>query len=644
MWGAEQEPVQGTTGTTGQEQEQEQEPKHATRDDVLEQLREVRELRKKLDGTGHYVLLPTEALTLRAEAYYNQYVEDVARLLVASGVTDTETVEQVIQDYCYTLMGFYDLVALPLDKQTEVMNAVKPWKLYFTERYGLNLLFGMYFYNVRTARDYITNFKLATGDVKKTTIHRENGEKWEEQELLTVPVEEQKANYLSRTIYRIASGTAPMLAGAYRWIGRNKIKNDNGELLDIVEPSDFSGVEPELSNRYLAYVEAGAGIDYYVNYYYIAKYALHATPDELKDIDFPPIYVTFERAQEYAERIGSQRYENLQRRASEVERLISAETVEETERAKQEITAVPAEPNETIRIPENIALLGSRDVYASVNGTQITEQGVIPISKVIAIYGQRRGELPANVTPYTVEKTILGLNMLQRFNHEPPVNGWFTYQTNRTEFSRLCGYDIANAEEKTALMHCLLILRDLYVIVWKPKGRVAIQLLVIPEIGVSGELKGRFKLQVNAEALRGHQNFITLSQYDEIRKKAKGQAQSHFNSQLLAKGQKEENALLSEVFGYEEMIMEATGHTGDERVNPEAVRNVKEFIRKNKPAQRKKLQKWFEEYTQSGILETYSRTKNARGEYVYKWKRANVPKEQGLTTEEPDEQGEQANG
>ena len=626
MWGAEQEPVQGTTGTT----EQEQEPKHATRDDVLEQLREVRELRKQLDGTGHYVLLPTEALTLRAEAYYYQYVEDVTRLLVSSGVTDTDTVETVIHDYCYTLMGFYDLINLPLDKQTEVMNAVKPWKLYFTERYGLNLLFGMYFYNVRTARDYITNFKLATGDVKKTTIHRENGEKWEEQELLTVPVEEQKANYLSRTIYRIASGTAPMLAGAYRWIGRNKIKNDNGELLDIVEPSDFSGVEPELSNRYLAYVEAGAGIDYFVNYYYIAKYALHATPDELKDIDFPPIYVTFERAQEYAERIGSQRYENLQRRASDVEKMIDADTVEEREKAREEITAVD-EPDETIRIPENIALLGSRDVYASINGTQITEQGVIPISKVIAIYGQRRGELPANVTPYTVEKTILGLNMLQRFNHEPPVNGWFTYQTNITEFSRLCGYDNSNLEERTALMHCLLILRDLYVIVWKPKGRVAIQLLQVPEIGVSGELKGQFKLQVNAEALRGHQNFITLSQYDDIRKKAKGQAQSHFNSQLIAKGQKEETALVIEVFGYDTMQTEALG-------NPESERNVKEYIRKHKDRDKKKIAKWFEEYKQRGWLEDYSRTKNTRGEYVYKWRRGNVPKPQDGAEQEPDEQ------
>lgn len=614
LWDTEQEPPQ--------EQEQEQ---HATRESMLELLREVRERRKLLEGTGRYVLLPTEALTLRAEAYYNLYVEDVIKMLVSSGITETETVEQVVQDYCYTLMGFYDLIALPLHEQVRVCNTVKPWRLYLTERYGLNLLFGAYFYNVRTASDYFKQFKLLYFNT--------------DEEIEATPTEkrlEGKRNYLNTLISRFASGTAPMLAGGYNWIRRNVWEKD-GVKVQIVEPLDFAGVEPELANKFLAYVDVFAGVDYYVNYYYIAKYALKATPDELKEIEFPPVLGTEEQAHEYAERVGSQRYYNLQRKAADVEKMIDADTVEETERVKQEIRSEPAAPQETIRIPENIALLGSRDVYASVNGTQITEQGVIPISRVISIYGREK-DLPPNVTPLTVEKTIMGLNMLQRFSHEPPVNGWYTYQTNITEFSRLAGYPDANAEERAALMHCLLILRDLYVIVWKPKGRVAIQLLVIPEIGVSGELKGQFKLQVNAEALKGHQNYITLNQYDEIRKQTKGQAQHHFNAQLIAKGQKEENALLNEVFGYDTMILEATGHTGDERVNPDAVRNVKEFIRKNKPAHRKKLLKWFEEYVQNGILESYSRVKNGRGEYVYKWKRANVPKEQGVTTEEPDEQ------
>lgn len=604
------------------------EQEHATRESTLELLREVREQRKQLEGTGRYILLPTEALTVRAEAYYYKYVEDVAKMLVASGITQDETIQQVIQDYCFTLMGFYDLVALPLNEQVRVCNTVKPWRLLLTERYGLNMLFGLYFYNVRTSTDYLKKFKVLN--------FSEDGKEYAE---ISDDVAEKKRNYLNTLINRFASGTVPMLAGAYNRIRKRQLEQD-GKRLDIVEPADFTGVEPELTNKFFAYVEVFAGVDDYLNYYYIAKYALNATADELKEIEFPPIFKTYERAREYAERVGSQRYQNLQRKAGDVEKMIDADTVEETERAKREVKSEPT-GQETIRIPENIALLGSRDVYASVNGTQITEQGVIPISRVISIYGERKKDLPANVTPLTVEKTILALNMLQRFNHEPPVNGWFTYQTNITEFSRLAGYPDANADERTALMHCLLILRDLYVIVWKPKGRVAIQLLVIPEIGVSGELKGQFKLQVNAEALKGHQNYITLEQYDEIRQKAKGQAQHHFNAQLIAKGQKEENALLSEVFGYETMLFEATGNTGDERVNPQAVANVKEYIRKNKARDKKRLIKWFEEYVQSGILEQYSRTQNRRGEYVYKWKRANIPKEQGLTREAPDEQEQQ---
>lgn len=617
LWEANPEQAQGTAT--------EQDAPNATRETLFRQLEELRTLQKQLEGTGRYVLLPTEALTLRAEAYYNQYSEDVINLLVSSGVQDTQTVERVLLDYCNTLTGFYDTVALPLHKQADVLNAVKPWKLYFTERYGLNLLFGIYLYNVRTARDYIEGFKLATGEGKRTTKHADGTE---ETELFQITVEEQKAAYLRRQIYLISSGTAPMLAAAYRWIGRNKVEQD-GKLLDIVEPSDFSGLEPELSNKYLAYVEAGAGVDYYVNYYYIAKYALHATPEELKDIDFPPLYGVFERAKQYAERVGAQRYKNIQGKAAEVEKMIAADTAEETERTKQDIKN--AEPQETIRIPENIALLGSRDVYASVNGTQITEQGVIPMSKVIALYAQTQGALPANVTPYTVERTIQGLNMLQRFNHNAPVGGWYTYETNITEFSQLCGYENANGEEMAAIMHSLMILRDLYVIVWKPKGRVAIQLLTVPQVGVSGELKGRFKLQVSAEALRGHQNFTTIGEIRSMQKKAKGKAQFHFNSQLIAKGQKEENALIIEVFGYDSMEREAVG-------NPEAEKNVKEYIRKHKDRDRKKIAKWFEEYKQNGILESYSRTQNGRGEYVYKWRRGNVPKPQDGTDADEQEQ------
>ena len=105
-----------------------------------------------------------------------------------------------------------------------------------------------------------------------------------ESEPVTVSVEEQKQQFLTGVLNRIASGFFPHVAASYYWIKGHKTEQD-GEVLDIVEPSDFSGVEPAHVNKFLAYVEAYAGIDDYVNYYYLAKYALKATPEELEEID-----------------------------------------------------------------------------------------------------------------------------------------------------------------------------------------------------------------------------------------------------------------------------------------------------------------------------------------------------------------------
>lgn len=592
----------------------------ATNAEIFEQ---VREYRKRWEGTGRYVLLPTEALVKRAEVYYNQHFDNVVTLLKSSGI-DGETIEGVLQDYVAILTGLN--IQLPLSKQVEIVNSVKPVRMYLTERYGLHILFAYYISNIQAAKDYINNFKLANGHVRKIT-KTADGEQREE--ITTIPVEEQKRHYLQTHINRLAAGYAHMYAAGYYWIGKFKAEQD-GELFDIVELSDFSGIEPELVNKYLAYVDSWAGNDFFANYYYIARYALSATTEELNEIETPPLFKDAGTARDYAERYAVALNNAVQKKLAELGKSIEAETVEEREQARQEIKKDDAE-KERIPIPEDIALIGSRDVWASVNGTNITERGVIPISRVIELYGGKH-DLPNGVTPYVIEKTISGLNMLQRFNHDAPVNGWFNFETNITEFSKLCGYEQANGEEMKAILTALSILHNLYLIVWKPKGRVAINLLTIPEIGVEGELKGRFKLQVNAEALKGHQNFITMGEIRKMQKETKGQAKMHFNSQIIAKGRKEENALLNEVFGYETMLFEATGNTGDERANPEAVRNVKEYIRKHKTRDRNQVIKWFGEYVDNGILEHWSRTKNTKGEYIYTWRRFSPEKE------EPEEQ------
>ena len=597
---------------------------------VADMLRELQEMREQYAEAGFYVPSPTEALMSKAEAYFNLHYDDVKQLLLSSGF-DTDTTNAVLVDYVAILSGLPN-VRLPLAKQRDVINAVKPWQIYITERYGLNQLFAIYLYNVRACKDYIEQFKLANGNVYK--IIRREGEK-PTREKRTIPVEEQKTAFLTTVTNRILSGMFPLYALGYQWIETNKVEHD-GQLLDIMEPSDFAGVDSEQVAKFFACVTSLAGVDNYVNYYYLAKYAYKATPDELKEIYTPPVFKDAETAQEYAEKISLNRYQNLQNKAADVAKVFTAETEQEREQARQEVINEPvAEPepaNETVKIPENIALISSRDVWVSTNGANIVEQGVIPISKVIAIYGQKH-DLPNGVTPRVIEKTIQGLNMLQRFNHDAPVDGFYHHETTITKFSELCGYEQANGDELKALLTALYILRDLYLIVWTPKGREAINLLMMPNIGVEGEIKGRIKLYVSADALRGHQNFIEMDEMRKLKEDTKGQAQAHFNYQLIAKNQKEEQALLNEVFGYDTMLFEATGCTGDERVNPNDVRNVKEYIRKHKTNDRDKIKKWFDKRVQNGFLTSWSRTKNAKGEYIYKWRRANVKKDG-----EPDEQ------
>ena len=605
-----------------------------TREQFLEQLRELRELRKQLEGTGYFVLLPTEPLTLRAEAYFNQYVEDITRLLHASGV-GTDIINGVLQDYCQILVGS-SAVKLPLKQQVEVLNAVKPWRLFLTERYGLNLLFGVYLYNTRAARDYLSKFKIANGEVEQVTTKTVDGKRQTVRETVHIPVEEQKRNFLTDITNRIASGTAPMVALSYNWIRRHSIEQD-GKILDIVEPSDFSGIEPEITNQFFAFVEAYTGIDEYVNYYHVAKYALKATPDELKEIDFPPLFGNVETAQEYAERISSVRYKNIQRRAAEVEKMIAADTVEDIRKAQQQILNEPAEPQETIRIPETFALLGSRDVYASVDGTPQMGKGILPIQAFITDY-MKRHHLTEQVTPRTVEKVIEGVNLLQRlYNVKPNENGQYTFETNLSEFSELIGFKDANQTEKLEIMRALQVLDGLYLAVWRSDGLHGVRVFTIQDIGLTGAAAGKLSLQVNADVMKGRPNLISYKDFAAMRKDAKGQAENHFRYQIIGKGQKEENALLNEVFGYETLLKEiqASGGTVDD------ITKAKRNIDKHKSRDKIRLKKLFDEYQRRGWLEWYTYTRNGKGEYIYKWRRGNIPQDTRANTEtveEPDEQ------
>ena len=89
---------------------------------------------------------------------------------------------------------------------------------------------------------------------------------------------------------------------------------------------------------------------------------------------------------------------------------------------------------------------------------------------------------------------------------------------------------------------------------------------------------------------------------------------------------KKEEDIVDNCAGFAVMLKYA-----EEEQDVEAVRAAKTYIRKKRPAARKKVQQLFEQYRGTGFITSYTRTQNKAGEWVYKWKRR-TPE----TVEEPD--------
>jgi hypothetical protein len=185
-------------------------------------------------------------------------------------------------------------------------------------------------------------------------------------------------------------------------------------------------------------------------------------------------------------------------------------------------------------------------------------------------------------------------------------------------------------------MRALQVLDGLYLAVWRSDGLKAVRVFTIQEIGLTGVYAGKLTLQVNADTMKGHPNLISYKDFNGMRKDAKGQAQNHFRGQIMAKGQKEENALLNEVFGYDVKLtnIQNTGGTAED------IAKAQRSIINHKGRDKKNIAKWFEEYKHRGWLEWYTYTRNAKGEYIYKWRRGNIPKDVFTTStpQEPEEQ------
>lgn len=352
----------------------------------------------------------------------------------------------------------------------------------------------------------------------------------------------------------------------------------------------------------------------YTLYYAICKYCLFATADELEQVPPPAKTIGGKTPVRFAEITGRTVADDVERIAARLSDVLERPTVEKIQAATEQ-TKAPR--GDILRVSDTFAAVLSRDVYGSKYGADVrNENDILPIQAFITNYMERHPDETGTVTPRTVEKTIEGVNLLQRNYNVKPAAGWYTYETTQTEFAKLCGYEEPNGDEIRSVFASLIVLRNLYLAVWKADGIHAVNILNVPDIGLTDRAKGKLKIQVSTDATKGRPQLLEYDEFERMRKEAKGAAQNHFRYQIIGKGHKAENALLDEIFGYTNAIREAVETNAD----AETVSAIRRNLQKNKPRDRKRLAAMFEKERAAGFL-TYKAYTNAKGETIYQWER-----------------------
>ena len=569
----------------------------------------LQEMNAICNEAGIYLALPTAPLLTRGKTFCNTNIGAVRDYLThqtdkKGEHLDEETIETVIGDYTRMFAANFVFTATP-DQMKNVLASCKPQGVFMIERYAFyfSLLLG-YAHCLRTA--------VAYGNIILT--EQAKGRAHEDTRAAKLKFLEGPDNMFD--------------AWSIDWLNKSG-GFDATIFTDVTNPATVS--------LFLDRVDILARMHDYTHYYVIAKYCLSATPEELAEIPQPKIICTsefsYKNAADFAEDYAKDVIEHLNILAAKYTDVITAEREQDAQRAREQAAQQSEIVADRVRIPETVGLILSRDVYGAVNGNA---NDILPIQAFINDYMQRKG-LTDIITPRTVEKTIEGLNLLHRIQRVTPVNGLYSFKTNISKFAELCGFADANEEQKRGIITALGVLDGIYLVVWRPKGPTAVRVLSIREIGVGGEAKGDLLLDVTTDAMKGRPQLIAWDDFKALRQRAKGKAENHFRYQIISKGHKAENALLNEVFGYDNKIAEA-----EKMGTPEDLAAVRLDIKAHKPRDRKKLQKLFEDYQSEGYIR-YSKTTNKKGETVYKWETLKTvpvepldPQEQG-----PDDQGAQ---
>ena len=509
----------------------------------------------------------------------SQYIKDKLtpfREAVAPFVTP-ETLETLVQDYALTFVGGYNFEATTA-QMTEALKLIKPTKAFLIDRYGL--YFGLLLNYSRTLE-----VKHALAEILgKDNPNRE----------------------IDLTSFYTQSPAAMVMAA--EWLITK----------GIITAEDFEGIPTETVTRFLTACDVMGDISRYSLLYFTSKYALSATAEELHAIPHPKQFKTADDAHAFAERVAQDLNNKMGEMSAKIDAALNAvataDTVEELKQAQEQAKTATVE---AININNKLATILSRDIYSA---SDATAAQIVPISKTIA-HLFNKGEIDA-ITAFNVEKAVEGLQMLQAFERGvEQSDGRILYDVSISKFAdRAHGRD-ATQEEKLALIEALRLLNTVFLVSWKPNGKreaVAAVHLAKYETDANGQIIGNIRITLDPKLTKGKPNFISFTDYSEMKKRAKRQAQNHFRNQILSKAQKEENDLLDAVFGYQRMRDETDG-------SAEQLKGVAEYIRKNKAKHRKQVIAMFDEYQNAGWI-TYTRKENDRGEIIYKWRKSKTIK------------------
>ena len=535
---------------------------------------------ERLAAQGYYMPLPNAELWNRATAYHAGKVGEVSKYFSASGLTDDER-NIVLTDYFNAVRGNYNFGATPATMHS-ILNKTQPYKTFLIDKYGLWQMLQQY-------ADYCTTY-------------------YEYSEKVQGGDEQTKTKFL------IETGERDAKLRAAAWCLMNR----------YIRLLDFSGIPTETLVQFATTARKFAELYDYCSFYHVCKHAYIAAPDELESIHKPQ-GLDMDKLRETREQACINAENALNKAAEQYATILDIETPER----KQEQAA---RWDKEVALPVNYNSICQRPIEVS------TEEQVT-VTTALRHYIEGWLKLPTSarfnkegvvITEYTIQQVIGGLSLLKADSPQvKPENGLLTYRLNISKFAEYCHCPDANSYVKESLLGGLQILNNLFLIVdrpvrihkkkggkgvYKTGGKKAINLIRLREYDIEKDNTiSNIVIDIVAGNLGGTLKPLGLGDLKQLRDEAKGLFQSRFNAIIVGMDNKKEDDIVDNCAGYSDMLKYA--ETEDD------VKATKEYIRKKKPAARKKVQALFAHYKETGLLTTYTRTQNKAGEYVYRWKR-----------------------